>query len=103
MDSEIEIDEFDTDDERNKPSTSKKTSGYRKQKFRAEWLDLPELKYWLTKDVSNKYMAKCAVCNTVVTSELSSLRAHAKTAKHMKKVSGKKIYFVIFILLFILF
>lgn len=87
--SECEVD-YQTDNE--KPSTSKNIK-HRKQKFRAEWLERDDFKLWLTSDSGNCFMAKCSICKTVITAELSAIKAHSKTSKHAKNMTGKYIYF----------
>lgn len=67
---------------------SKRKKTHRTQKFRAEWLELAEYKYWLVRDQSDKLMAKCSACHSSLTAEFSAIKAHSKTAKHVKCVAG---------------
>lgn len=64
-----------------------------KPKYRKEWENLPEFKFWLTRDSNNECNAKCTVCGKVMVSEVSTIKRHGKTAKHKElqnKVSDKQ-------------
>lgn len=75
-------------DEENENTTAKNKTKkkHRKQKFRNEWLMLPEYKFWLLK--VDDYTGKCSVCRQTLTAELSVLKTHSQTVKHKKFISG---------------
>lgn len=60
------------------------------QKFRTEWLSLPEFKDWLIEcklsgdgDMSQ---AQCKICGTLLVNNSNNLIRHAISKKHMKNM-----------------
>lgn len=54
---------------------------HRRQKFRTQWKNLFN---WLVSVPTDQYKAKCKICTTIMTAELSILRRHEKTQSHIK-------------------
>lgn len=64
------------------------------QKFRSEWLELPEFKDWLVEcklsgdgDMSQ---AQCKFCGTLLVNNSNNLVRHAISKKHMKNMELEK-------------
>lgn len=57
----------------------------RQQKFRTAWLSDVRLKYWLQKIPDDPLKAKCTLCSTIITADISALLGHRATLKHQGK------------------
>lgn len=55
-----------------------------KQKLRNDWLHMADSKYWLRTVASDHYKASCTWCNTEIRANMSVLKFHAKSTKHLK-------------------
>lgn len=51
-----------------------KTYSHKKQNFRNEWLSNKEYSNWLLPAHNNKLLAKCKICTTEMTAELSVIK-----------------------------
>jgi len=69
------------------PESKKKRTLHRRQKFRNEWLSLPELKNWLMPD-KDPFKAACKQCRSTMVAELTNLKNHAKGTKHKQMVAA---------------
>lgn len=67
---------------------SLKKYDHKKQKFRSEWLVDSKYSNWLCRVPNNDLMAKCKLCPSEMTAELSVLKKHALTKKHLSCVSS---------------
>jgi hypothetical protein len=67
-----------------KRGESSKTYSHKKQNFRQEWLTNKDFSNWLLPVNNNKLLAKCKLCITKTTAELSILKKHAQTKKTQK-------------------
>ncbi|KAE9522888.1 hypothetical protein AGLY_016699 [Aphis glycines] len=67
---------------------SSKKYDHKKQKFRSEWLVDSKYSNWLCRVPNNDLMAKCKLCPSEMTAELSVLKKHALTKKHLSCVSS---------------
>ncbi|XP_008187418.1 uncharacterized protein LOC103310549 [Acyrthosiphon pisum] len=67
---------------------SSKKYDHKKQKFRSEWLVDSKYSNWLCRVPNNELMAKCKLCPSEMTAELSVLKKHALTKKHLSCVSS---------------
>lgn len=67
---------------------SSKKYEHKKQKFRSEWLVDSKYSNWLCCVPNNELMAKCKLCPMEMTAELSVLKKHALTKKHLSCVSS---------------
>jgi len=67
---------------------SSKTYSHKKQKFRDEWLTNNEYRNWLLPVHNNKLLAKCKLCITEITAELSVIKKHSLTKKHLNSVNS---------------
>lgn len=87
-----EDEDYDTDKEKNEAKKSnekfKKKTKHRQQKYKREWEHKFEFKYWISSVKDDVYSAKCLICNICLKSELSVLKAHGKSLKHLNKSSG---------------
>lgn len=64
-------------------------SQHRVQNFRQQWLQDPTFKDWLLADTNDSTKAKCAYCpGTSMVAELSNLKSHASTKKHLANKPG---------------
>lgn len=64
-------------------------SQHRVQNFRQQWLKDPTFKDWLLPDTNDITKAKCAYCpGTSMVAELSNLKTHASTKKHLSNKPG---------------
>ncbi|KAJ8964622.1 hypothetical protein NQ317_012440 [Molorchus minor] len=82
------------------PSTSKKLKNkngsgkavvkhHRPQKYRKAWESMADFKGWLTEATGrNSGKAFCRACNTIVTAEITVIKKHSKSAKHVRMVKG---------------
>lgn len=61
---------------------------HKKQNFRPEWLTNIEFSNWLLPVHNNKLSAKCKLCVSEMTAELSVIKKHAKTKKHISSVNS---------------
>lgn len=73
--------------------TAKKTCETRfehhAQKFRDEWLKHPMFRDWLEPDPKDSKKAKCAFCPaTSLVAEITNLKSHAESKKHLKNKPG---------------
>lgn len=65
------------------------SSQHRKQNFRQQWLKDPAFKDWLLPDTNDITKAKCAFCpGTSMVAEISNLKTHASTKKHLGNKPG---------------
>lgn len=55
------------------------------QKFRNSWLTQKDFKLWLTKISDDPYKARCKLCNTIFTVELTVIKNHLKAQSHQRK------------------
>jgi len=69
-----------------KRGKSSKKYEHKKQKFRSEWLSDSKYSNWLSRVPNNDLMAKCKLCASEMTAELSVLKKHALTKKHVSCV-----------------
>lgn len=67
---------------------SKEEHTWRKQAFRDEWLQMSVFRGWLVKVESNKFKAKCKICNKELLSGKSQLLKHAGTDTHKSKMAA---------------
>jgi len=63
---------------------SSKTYSHKKQNFRDEWLTHDKYRNWLLPVHNNKLLAKCKLCITEMTAELSVIKKHSLTKKTFK-------------------
>ncbi|CAG5056618.1 unnamed protein product [Parnassius apollo] len=64
-------------------------SQHRVQNFRQQWLNDPTFKDWLLPDTNDLIKAKCVYCpGTSMVAELSNLKTHASTKKHLGNKPG---------------
>lgn len=56
------------------------------QKFKSEWLQMPQFKGWLAEHPTNKLLCKCVACKTELKCGKSDLEKHGLTKKHQDKV-----------------
>lgn len=64
-------------------------SQHRVQNLRQQWLKDPTFKDWLLPDTNDITKAKCAYCpGTSMVAELSNLKTHASTKKHLSNKPG---------------
>lgn len=85
---------FNDEEEIDDPSivkTIKKQSKHRAQKFRSEWLKMEELKKWLVPVKDDVFKAKCKLCNFTMVAEISNIKKHSKSNKHIEILSCKEI------------
>lgn len=75
---------------RKKSKTEKEKKSKAQQKFRDEWLQQPEFRDWLDRVLGDFYKAKCKLCDEVYTADISVLKGHAKTKKHINKLQPSK-------------
>jgi len=54
-----------------------------KQHFRDAWLQNPEFKDWIRKDISETTKAYCSYCKCSVAAKLHDIKSHASTKKHI--------------------
>lgn len=55
----------------------------RKQKFLKELLNNTNFNIWLMPDLSDKYKARCKLCNLTFTAELTMIKNHGKCKNHV--------------------
>lgn len=60
------------------------------QKFKEEWLELPQFAGWLKKHPSDNFLCLCTVCNSQLRCGKSELEKHAGRDKHKKNVAIKR-------------
>lgn len=70
---------------RRRGESSKKTE-HKKQKFRHDWLKDPKFSNWLSAVHNNEFMAKCKLCMSDMCAELSVLKKHVLSKKHLSCV-----------------
>ncbi|CAH1736168.1 unnamed protein product [Aphis gossypii] len=66
---------------------------HRKQKFRDEWRTIKQFKNWLEPVPDNHLKAYCCYCRLQMVSELTTLKKHMNSMKHInaaKSISGMK-------------
>lgn len=78
--SESSGDGYSTSEERLQQKAKKRKRS--KPAYCKKWENLPEFKYWLTKDPKNEYNAMCTTCKKIFVSEISTIKRHGKTTKH---------------------
>lgn len=82
MSSETEEDKFSTPEKtKTKRGESTKTYSHKKQKFRNEWISNKEFSNWLIPVHNNVLLAKCKLCITEMTAEISVIKKDAQTKK----------------------
>lgn len=59
-----------------------KNNGFAKSRFRQQWLDIELFKPWLSEAKHDKKLSFCSFCETYITTKLSNIYQHAKSAKH---------------------
>jgi len=59
-------------------------SEHKKQKFRSEWLLDSAYRNWLMPVPNKELMAKCKLCSSEMTAELSVIKKHATTKMHTR-------------------
>lgn len=64
---------------------SKSKQSHQRQKFKDFWLTREEYKLWLVKVFNDFYKAKCKLCNTTFTAELTVIKNHLKTQSHQRR------------------
>lgn len=70
-------------------SESTKQYVHKKQKFRSERLSDPKYCDWLCRVPNNDLMAKCKLCASDMTAELSVLKKHTLTKKLTSALYGQ--------------
>lgn len=70
---------------RRRGESSKKLE-HKKQKFRNEWLQDSKFSNWLIPVPNNQLMAKCKLCSSEMTAELSVIKKHSTTKIHSRNV-----------------
>lgn len=58
---------------------------HRLQKYRYNWERLPQFQSWLCSDNSSSFKAKCRLCNISLQAELSIIKRHGKSTKHLER------------------
>lgn len=87
--SESENDRCSTPEKtKRKRGESSKTYFHKKQNFSPEWLTIIEFSNWLLPEHNNKLSVKCKLCVSEMTAELSVIKKHAKTKKHISSVNS---------------
>ncbi|KAL5246109.1 hypothetical protein ACI65C_013517 [Semiaphis heraclei] len=74
---------------RNEGSKSKKPT-HKKQKFRTEWMDEKDFKIWLVPVVGEPFKGKCKLCSLELTAELTVLKKHQSSQKHLLNLRSTK-------------
>lgn len=75
---------------RNSLSTKTKQQKHRAQKFRLKWQQHPDYKFWLEPDPEDPFKAGCRLCKIGFTAELSVIKKHKGTARHVKNAKVVK-------------
>lgn len=65
-----------------------KRSKHRTQKYRKAWESCPEFESWLQPVEQDDLSAQCTVCSAIIKAEITVLRRHASSAKHMKNAEA---------------
>lgn len=63
--------------------------GHKKQKYRSAWEEVPEFKEWLAPVAGNNLMARCTVCDKQFLSEISVIKKHKNSKKHIKNLTAE--------------
>lgn len=63
------------------------TSKRYEQNYRAEWEQDPAFSKWLSK-TPNEQNAFCKACNCQLLPRIASIKTHAGTAKHKRRIIG---------------
>lgn len=83
MEDDVFIDEDNVDSDCTPPKKAKQS--HRMQKFRNIWLTQEEYKLWLAKVSDDSYKAKCKLCNTTFTAEMTVIKNHLKAQSHQRR------------------
>ena len=86
-DDDIDVSLIDDNLNGNKKKNDKQKPTKTKQKFRNEWLQLNQLKDWLSPVKDNVYQARCMLCDQVMSSQLFLILRHSESKKHKEKKS----------------
>lgn len=80
--------DYDSDGDRVVKTRGESTTklSHQKQKFRGSWQIDPKFKNWLEPVKNNDYKAYCRYCQVQFVSELSTLKKHSKSSKHIGNV-----------------
>ena len=82
-----EEDSYNTDDEQEKPCSSKKRKVY-SQNFRHEWLNVKEFKNWLIPPPQGSTKPKCSVCSVTVVCSKTGIKRHGESASHIRRIKS---------------
>lgn len=63
----------------------------RSQRYRTAWESQPELASWIQPVMSDVMSAQCTLCSNIMKAEITVLRRHASSTKHMKNAEAAEL------------